>query len=412
MPFIKSAAPVELAVTGARNGHGANGVAHPGFTAQDLQDMVRNHKEMGQPVLPIEEGRHTLDPNNPPQRAGRILQIETKRRADGETILQAMVDWTEAAIQAIVEGRLPNMSVEAPKNYTDPRTGKKLTGYVLRAAALVPRGFYDENDINPVRFESVEDELYQAGGTPPLTSSVTMETALSGGYIAMLAAGMANNENVEDIEDMETIKKLLGLPADADEAQVLAAIKELIDAKEGVEEMQAQVTAAEEATGVQLSAIPTAWASANSNDQVALLTERVNVLNKDLTQAIEDGQKAKETLQAIQLSAFIEEGQAAGKIGTVEDADGKNADVEFWKNAYKLDSEQATAMLSQAPTRYAVNQLTGVDVADKEPNAKLSHGDRVATLAVQIQQEEGVDDIQVATARAESRIKKEKQEGK
>jgi len=313
-----------------------------------------------------------------------------------------------------VEGRLPNMSVEAPKNITDPRTGKKLAGYVLRAAALVPRGFYDENDIAPVRFESVENELHQAADVPPLTNQVTMETTLSGAYIAMLAAGLANNNKKEtEPKEMEAILKLLGLEADATEAQVLEAIKTLQDSQTDGVELQEQVEAAEEATGVQLAAIPDAWLAVKSDDkaqEVAMLTERVNTLGEDLTKAKEEGQTAKEELHAIQLGAFIEDGQAAGKIGTVEDEDGNNADIAFWTEAYKMDAEKAATMLSTAPIRFEVGKLTGLGATDKEPGTDTDHGNRVAMLAVDIQGEEPGMDIQTATAKAEARLMKEKQE--
>jgi len=322
--YVYSDTPVELAISGKRFGSASNGVEHVGFTPEQLAGIVENHKRMGSPELVIELAAH-----DSPIAAGFITKLWTEPRGD-ESVLLGLPKWTKRAAEHIAMGELVGMSIEAVKEYADKRSGDKLPGWTMRAAALLNRPFYD--DLKKVSLAEPVEKWYSLN-------------QFDASYRVQLGDALGiKTENTEMKELLERLGKLLGVAAD--EAAVTSKLSELVVTGDRLKLAEGKVATLDVLT-LQLS---------DANAKAVKLAEENKTLRADNADR--------------EVKAFIADGQKAGKIPTKDDA------VAAWMALYLADGGvTAKVHLGALPSFIDIDKRTGDDKSEDADAVKL--GDKI-----------------------------------
>ncbi len=348
--FTRSPRPVDLAVSGERYGYEATGKVHKGWTPEDLDVMVTNWMTEGKPKMVIRLASHDSEVT-----AGYIVDLFTEQRGD-QTYLCAVCEWNDTASDAIAEGKLIGISVEAVKDGVSRRKGK-LNGWAVYAAALVSDPYYDLNDMRPVSLTNGQD------------SGILL---------------LSNRLRSKETRKMNELLKRLGLAENATEADALKALDALEAKGQAVVESQA----------VELSTYKTKAADAEALT-VKLSTVQAEVVKlqteRDTFKAEADKLKAEG--EAVALSAFIDAGQREGKIATTD------ADKAMWTDLWKKDTGLATRMLAAAPSKSPVNSgVTGLGARDVAEDANK----QIQSAALRLSNEKNISfDAALSMAAAE-----------
>lgn len=242
--------------------------------------------------------------------AGRASFLPKRFSWDDAKGIVLEVEWTSAG-KVAVEGK--------DYSYFSPRFALDEEGLVV---GLVPEGVEVGSLVNNPAFDRIEmiaASKVQVGTPAP-------------------ANNLAKQEKAPYDEDMEEIKKLLGLPADASDAAVLAAISDLKKGKDDAAKDAADKAVAEKAA-----------------------TERAERAERHAEDAKKECDAMKARLEASTKEAeeaFISAACAAGKIAPKDD-DAKAA----WRDMYRANAVSA----SKAMNAICVNSALHVVTAGKAP---------------------------------------------
>jgi len=176
------------------------------ITAADLKQMVGNFGTV-RPKAPTEmvvDYEHLSGQGVKTPAAGWVKSLDL---ADDGQSLWAIVEWTEQAVGEIKRKEYRFISPEFNLHYRDKETGKDM-GATMVAIALTNRPFLE-------------------GMQPVMLSENLIVSELPASELPDGGAG-DKKPKVKEVK-LEELKKLLGLPAEADEAAVVAACKGLLE---------------------------------------------------------------------------------------------------------------------------------------------------------------------------------------
>lgn len=219
------------------------------------------------------------------------------------------VRWTDAGRRAVEGG---DYSYFSPHFALDSDTE--------RVAGLVPDSVEIGSLVNDPAFTRIEQIAASRVGAQ---NSANLATAQN----------VEKNETAQHNVHMDEIKKMLGLPPDADDAAVLDAVKRLKDA--GDKDKGAAEANAERAQKAEAEAVA-------AKDEAKKKEEELCAMREKLQKAEDEG-----------ADAFVSMACASGKIAPKDD-EAKAS----WKALYKADRVSAQKALSALPVNPALAQVT------------------------------------------------------
>jgi len=238
---------------------------------------------------------------------------------DGETLLGDITD-VPVGIYPLLKTGYKRRSVEMQ---FDKSTGSGEYSAVLTGLALLGVQAPAVNGLSEMA------DLYASSGTEGNTAHIPHNGAATSEDGTNALMGTNENEGNPTVDILEKLREKLGLPAEADEAAVLARIDELIAAQAEADEAAGDAGAPADAanSGAALSSAP---------GTVSVSSAVFSSMQADLAKLREESEKRnREEI----ISAALSE----GKITTAE--------APQWENALQQAPKETAALLSSLPSQ-------------------------------------------------------------
>jgi len=196
---------VQVGVVGQWEGHAAGGYRLTPVDLKSMVDFFNQRYRANNADLVVDYAHQSLVLGQEAPAAGWIKKMEMRK---GDTELWARVRWNDRASDLISRREFRFISPVFRFKYADPVTGRKWPA-ALDSAALTNKPFLTELPAIVNQNQAVTE------ANPPGSQSSTQEVQTMG-LLAQLAAALG--------KDAAAVAQMLGIGADADDGQVIAAI--------------------------------------------------------------------------------------------------------------------------------------------------------------------------------------------